>query len=216
MRHTKPLRRGNCLPIALFAIAAIGLLAFIVGAVVFATSDATAAMRDLQTKIEALQEGATTFAAPGSVQVELKKGGGTVMLAPDGMVDGENIPAPGLDVAIAVTVKDAEGNAVKYEPNTQPRNPAAPFHMFGFFEVPEDGTYEVEVSMVGGEDPRAAIMVASGTEKDVEELALAGVELVKGGIGGCVGVCGLLAAIGFGIPAILVARKKKTPDPLMG
>lgn len=216
MRFQKIRRRGNCLTIALFAVAAIGLLALLVGGWMFATSDAAAAVSRLQAKIESLQEGATTFAAPGSAKVELKKGGGTVMLAPDGMVDGENIPAPGPEVAIAVTVKDAGGNAVKFEPNTQPRNPAAPFHLFGFFEVPEDGAYEVEVSMVGGDDPRAAIMVAAGTEADVEELALAGVEVVKGGIGGCIGVCGLLAAIGCGIPALVLARRRKTPDPLMG
>jgi hypothetical protein len=216
MRHTRPLRRGNCLPIALFALAAVGVIALAVGGWMFLTSDAATAVKDLQAKVESLQEGATVFAAPGSAVVELKKGGGTVMLAPDNMVDGENIPAPGPEVAFAITVKDAAGNPVKYEPNTQPRNPGAPFHMFGFFEVPEDGAYTVEVTLAGGEDPRAAMMVATGTEEDVEALTMAGLEVLKGTFGGCVGVCGLLAAIGFGIPALVLSRRKPTPDPLAG
>ncbi len=214
MRSTTRHHHGNCLPIALFAVAAIGVVAFVGGLWAFATSDAAQAVSDLQAKIESLQEGATVFKAPGSATVELSKGGGTVMLAPDGMVDGESVPAPGPEVAFAVTVKDADGDPVEYEPNTQPRNPGAPFHMFGFFEVPEDGTYTVEVELAGGEDPHAAIMVASGSEADVEQLAMSGLAVLKGTVGGCVGICGFLAALGFGIPALVLSRRKRTPDPL--
>ena len=194
-------------------LAVVGFLLLVGGVIFMLTSDAMSAVADVQKQISNFTEKATTFAAPGSEEVEFDVGGGVVMLSPGGTVGDKTIGTPPSDVTFTVTITDATGTAVEFAPNRSPRQPGAPFELIGFFETPTKGLYKIDVQTSTGVP--AAIMVAAGTEEDVNKLAGSAGQIAAGAGGLCAAGCGGIMLLGFGIPALIVrAKAKKRVDPL--
>lgn len=217
MRTNSHAHRGNCLVQLLFALAVIGLLLLIVGVVGMFTSNASSALQNMQTQIQKLMDSSTVFEAPASIELELTEGGGIVALAPNGMVGDKRIGTPPVGVGYTVTIKDAEGKAIKYDPNSAPRSPGSPFEILGVFETKAKGRYTIEVKTSDGSETPAAIMVAAASKEEAEQLANAGVSILQGFGGACAAGCGFLLFVGFGIPALIVrarAKRSAQPDPL--
>ncbi|MDI9404250.1 MAG: hypothetical protein QM516_10295 [Limnohabitans sp.] len=210
MLRTSPLRRrGNCAFQILLALAVIAALLAVGGVVSMLTSGAGDAVTVLETEIKTIAQNSQSFEAPGTATVELAEGGAMLALHPDGMVGDKKIGVPPANVSYNFTITDADGNAVKFEANNAPRNPQAPFEMFGFFQAKKAGAYTIEAKTSDGSDTKAAIMVAAADEATAQRLANAGLALVKGVGGGCLAVCGCLAAIALAIPAFFVRKKAK-------
>ncbi len=216
MRPISNPRRGNCLFQLLLGLAVLGILLLVLGIVSMATSKAGDAVSKLQTQIQSFIDRATVFEAPASIELELDAGGGLVALSPDGMVGEKRIGPPPTNVNFVVTITDAEGKPVKFDANSAPRNPGAPFEMLGVFETPAKGRYTVDVKTSDGSATPAAIMVSAGTKEEAEQLANSGVAILQGLGGGCVTICGLLMLLAFGIPALVmrIRAKRARPDPL--
>lgn len=215
MRPLQP-RRGSCLVQTLIGLALIGLLLLIVGVVGMLTSKASSAVQDIQSQIETLRNRATVFEAPASIELELGQGGALVALAPDGMVGDKKLGPPPASARYEITVTDAEGKAVRFERANQPRNPAAPFEMLGTFAVDAAGRYTVKVDGAGDNPAPAAVMVASASTEEIETLANSGVAILQGLGGACSAICGLVAFVGFGIPALIMrARARQKPPEVL-
>ena len=215
MRQNSPIRRGSCAVQVLFALAILGLILMIVGAVSLFASSPAKAVSEFEAQVKKFVETATVFEAPGSNQVELKQGKGLMLTAPDGKVGDKFIGPLPAGVTLSVTVTDPEGATVSFNPNTAPRNPQSPFELIGFFDIAKDGTYSIEVASSDGKSP-AAVVVGSGTEKEVESMIANLASLLVAGTGGCVGICGLVMLPVFGIPAIVMWRRKRNApvDPV--
>ncbi len=198
----------------LAAFAVIGVLLMVGGIVSLLTSGAGQAMTDIQTSIETFVADAKTFEAPGELEVELPAGGAIVALAPDGKVGDKQIGTPHPSVEYTVTIKGPDGNDVKFEANSQPRSSGAPFALLGFFETKEADLYKISATTENADDPHAAISVAAGTEKQVEALMNNALALLQGFGGGCFAACGVILALVCGIPALIMRKRKKAPDPL--
>jgi hypothetical protein len=213
-------RRGNCLFQILLALAVLCVLVAVAGIVSMLTSGAGKAVTDLQSEIKTIAANSDTFEAPGTATVELESGGAMLALHPDGTVGDKKIGVPPANVTYVFTITGPDGNPVKFDANNQPRNPQAPFEMFGVFEAKTAGAYTIEAKTSDGSATPAAIMVAAADEATAERLASAGLAIFKGIGGGCLSICGCLAAIGFAIPAFFVRRKAKAsaeapaPPPL--
>lgn len=209
-------RRGNCLFLTLVGLAVLGLLVLIASLVAAVTSKPGEAVQQLESQIQTLAESATRLEAPGSAEVELAKGGVMVLLAPDGEVDGKKISTPGGSVQFDVTITGEDGTEVKVEAMRQPRDPNSPFAVLAAAEIPADGTYTVDVRETGGGETPAAILVAGGSQADLEAMGESAGELAKFAGGACGGVCGLVLLLGCGIPALVIAIRRRKPkvDPL--
>ena len=98
----------------------------------------------------------------------------------------------------------------------QPRDPNSPFAVLAAAEIPADGTYAVDVRETGGGETPAAILVAGGSQADLEAMGESAGELAKFAGGACGGVCGLVLLLGCGIPALVIAIRRRKPkvDPL--
>lgn|GEM_PF-1286676 len=207
--RTPVLRRGNCLFQALLAVAVLSFLVSVFGIISMLTSGAGDAVTALETEIKTIAANSQTFEAPGTATLELAEGGAMLALHPDGMVGEKKIGVPPASVNYTFTITDADGNAVKFDANNAPRNPQSPFEMFGLFETKAAGAYTIEAKTTDGSDTPAAIMVAAADKATAERLANAGLALFKGVGGGCLALCGCLAALAFGIPALIVRKKAK-------
>ena len=215
MLHATP-RRGNCLFMTLVGLAILGLLLLIVGAVAALTAKPADAVEKLRTQMEQFADTSTALEAPGSAEIELPAGGMIVLLSPDGEVNGKKISTPGGGVQFDITVTAPDGTAVPVESMRQRRDPNAPFAVLATAEIPEQGIYTVDVRESGGGTTPAAILIANGSKADLEQLGNSAAELLKFAGGGCSGVCGLALALGCGIPALVIAvrRRMAKPDPL--
>lgn len=212
MKRTSTPRRGNCLTGLVIALAVLGLLLLIGGAVAFVTNNPTTAMAQLQTEVTALADGATAIEAPATVDIEMKPGYAAFILSPTGTVGDKNIPMPPVGVDYTITLTDPEGNPVQIETNTAQRRASDVFYFFGFCELKTEGTYKVTVAASDGSTPAAILATRAGPE----ELKRLGGQLTRvsiGGVGGCAGVCGLAMFVVFGVIALFM-RKKSQPDPL--
>lgn len=203
------LRRGNCLFQVLLAVAVLSILVSVFGIISMLTSGAGDAVSALETEIKSIAANSQTFEAPGTATVELAEGGAMLALHPDGMVGDKKIGVPPANVNYTFTITDADGNSVKFDANNAPRNPQAPFEMFGVFETKAAGTYTIQSKTSDGSETPAAVMVAAADKATAERLANAGLAIFKGVGGGCLTVCGCLAALAFGIPALIVRKKAK-------
>jgi hypothetical protein len=212
MKRTTQPRRGSCLSNALIGLAVVGLLLLIAGAVTFVAMGPSKAGSDFATKLQAVITDSTVVEAPGSAEIEFKAGGAAFLLWPNGQVGDKTIPMPPSSVSYTVTVKDADGNELKTEPNRAPRGPADPLYLISALEIPKDGVYTVDVTASDGSTP-AAILAGAAGKKDLEELARTGITASIGWGGGCTAVCGFAMLLVFGIAALL-ARKSAKPDPL--
>lgn len=212
MRTPAPHRRGNCLFQALLAVALLGLLLAIFGAVTMLTSGAGDAAKALEKQLKAMAETATSFEAPGKVSLELKSGAGMVGIVPNGEVDGKKIGAPGEAVTFKVTVTDADGKSVKFDEFGASRDPNAPIQPVGIFKVGSPGTYTIDVATSDGSP--AAVFVSAGTQEEVDQLASSGIAILKGVGGGCVTFCGGAVFVVFGIISLVIKLRRKEPDPL--
>jgi len=215
MRQNSPIRRGSCAVQVLFALAILGLILLIVGAVSIFASDPATAATQFETQVKKFVDSSAIFEAPGSKQLELKQGKGLVLTAPDGKVGDKLIGPLPAGVTLNVTVTGPGNSEVKFAPNTAPRNPQAPFEFIGFFDIAADGTYTVEVTPSDGKSP-AAVVVGSGSPKEVESMLGNVASLLVAGTGGCIGVCGLIMVPVFGIPAVIMWRRKRNApvDPI--
>ncbi|MFM1868701.1 MAG: hypothetical protein RL591_2109 [Planctomycetota bacterium] len=207
--RTPVLRRGNCLFQALLAVAVLSFLVSVFGIISMLTSGAGSAVTALETEIKSIAANSQTFEAPGTTTVELAEGGAMLALHPDGMVGEKKIGVPPASVNYTFTITDAEGQPVKFDANNAPRNPQSPFEMFGLFETKTAGAYTIEAKTTDGSSTPAAIMVAAADKATAERLASAGMALFKGVGGGCLALCGCIAALAFGIPALIVRKKAK-------
>lgn len=196
----------------LVGLAVIGLLLLIGGAITFFVTSPAKALGDVGTAVQSLAESATALEAPGTFEVEFKAGGAAFILSPSGEVGDKVIPTPPANVMYTFAVTDAEGNSIRVEPNQAPRRGNEPFHFFGFFEVPADGVYKVDVQASDGSTP-AAILAAAATKAELEQLGSAVASAAIGGAGGCGAICGLVLLLIGAIGALFV-RKKAQPDPL--
>jgi hypothetical protein len=196
----------------LAALAILGAILLIVGAIIAATSGGIGAFSSLKKQFEAFAASAQTFEAPGVGEYEFKKGGAMVMLHPDGQVGDRRIGTPDWKVDFEVTVTDIDGNAVPYERNEAQRQPGAPFELLGFFEIPEDGVYRIDVATSDGTP--AAIMVGSGTSEEVETMLASFLSFMWGVVGGCFSACGCVILLAFGVPALVLGRSRPKVDPL--
>jgi len=208
MRKSIPVRRGSCGLQILAALAILAVILLIVGVVGFIVSGPSSAASQFEAQLKKFTESATVFEAPGSKEIEFKAGGGVVMLSPEGMVGDKRIGTPPSSVTLDVKIESADGKALKFERNTAPRNPAAPFELIGFFKVDADGTYTVTVTPSDGSTP-AAILVGAGTEQEVASLLSSVAALLTATVSGCVGICGLVGVMAFGIPALVMWRSKR-------
>lgn len=211
-RITTP-RRGNCLTGLVIALTVLGLLLLIGGVVAFVTNSPTTAMRQLQTELKTLADEATAIEAPATVDIKMKPGYAAFILSPSGKVGDKVIPTPPASVIYTVSMVGPEGDPVKIEPNTAPRNGTEPFYFFGFCELKTEGTYKVAVAASDGSTPAAILATRAGPE----ELKRLGGELTRvsiGGVGFCAGACGLAMFVVFGVIALFM-RKKSQPDPLV-
>jgi len=125
---------------------------------------------------------------------------------------GQDGPAP---QEAAPEVTDAGGKSVRVEGPRGNRSPGAPFEVLGTFAVETAGRYTIQITGTSEDAPRAAVMVATASGEELEALTATAVSLFKFGGGACFSICGFVALLGFGIPALIVrARAKRTPDPL--
>lgn len=208
-------RRGSCLFQTLIGLALVGLLLLIVGVVGMATSGAGAAAQGLKAQIDSFREHATVFEAPASIELDLGQGGALVALAPDGMVGEKKLGTPPANFGYLVAVTDADGKSVQVEGPRGNRSPGAPFEVLGTFAVETAGRYTIKVTGTSEDAPNAAIMVAAASAEEIEALTTNAVSLFQFGGSACFSICGLVALLGFGIPALIVrARAKRTPDPV--
>lgn len=201
---------------ALLCLAVIALLLLIVGLVGLFTSNATTAIKDVETKIKELSAKSTKFEAPAKVEVDLPQGAAIIAFEPEGRVGDKRIGMPPPGVSFSVTVTDPDGKAVEVNRSNSPRTPGSPFELIGAFKTSAPGKYSVEVKADDGSSTPAAIMVAGGSEEDVEGIANAAVSILQGFGSGCLSICGLIGLVGFGVPALVLrARAKKAqPDPV--
>jgi len=177
-----------------------------------AASGATSAIGTLKTQIKSFTESATVFEAPGEVTIEFKQGGGAILLEPDGEVGDRRIGIPPWDVTFELEVTDPDGEQVKVERNTSPRQPGAPIELLGVFEIEKDGPHRVAVRT--SNDSPAAIMVGAGTEAEVKSLFESIIAFAQGVLSSCFSACGCLMALAFGVPALVLSRARRQPDPL--
>lgn len=212
MMRSTTARRGNCLSGLLIALAVLGLLLLIGGAIAFVTLSPGKALEQLQADVTALTEGSTPIEAPATVEIDMKPGGAAFILSPTGKVGDKVIPTPPAGVSYTISIVDPEGNPVKLETNTAPRNGTEPFYFFGFCELATEGTYKITVDASDGSTP-AAILATRASPEELQRLVSEGVRASLGGLGGCGAVCGLAMFVVFGVIALLV-RKKAQPDPL--
>lgn len=201
-------RRGNCLFPALLGIAILGLVLAIVGVVTLLNSGAGG----LASRIEKFTQDAQTFEAPGFKDVDLKAGGGgLVLISPDGKVGDKvvGLPAPSTEITIKITGPD--GSPVPFEPLEGRRDGSAPIQILGGFEATKDGRHQFEATTSDGSS--APLSIVAGSKEDVEQFAAT---ITSGFFGICGTVCGLGLLVAFGIPALIVRMKAraKTPDPL--
>ncbi|MCE2882982.1 MAG: hypothetical protein LW636_11590 [Planctomycetaceae bacterium] len=202
-------RRGNCL---FQALAALAVLIVIFGIVSMLTSGAGDAVKDFEKQVQSLTDTATTIKAPGQTSIEMKQGGAMVAVLPSGDVAGEKIGAPKAGVTFTVTVTDPSGNPVKFEKGNQSPQAGAPFELLGVFEAKSEGAYKVDVQSSDGSP--AAIMVAAGTQEDIDRAMNSGLAILQGVGGGCLTICGAGAAVVFGGVALFMRLRKPKPDPL--
>jgi hypothetical protein len=209
-------RRGNCLFLTLVGLAVVGLLVLVVSLVAAITSKPGEAFEKLESKFQTLAEGATRLEAPGSAEIDLAEGGVMVLLAPDGEVDGKKIGTPRGTVQFDVRIIAEDGTEVEVESIRETRDPNSPFAVLAAAEIPADGTYLVDVRETGGGQTPAAILIAGGSQADMDAMGESAGELAKFAGGACGGVCGLVLLLGCGIPALVISiRRRKAPvDPL--
>ena len=205
-------RRGNCLFQAIVALAVIGFLVATFGIVSMLTSGAGDAVKDFEKQLQTMMDTATTIKAPGQASIEMKQGGAMVAVLPSGDVGGEKIGAPKEGVTFTVTVTDPSGNPVKFEKGNQSSQAGAPFELLGVFEAKSEGAYKVDVQSSDGSP--AAIMVAAGTQEDIDKAMNTGLAILQGIGGGCLTICGAGAAVVFGGVALFMRLRKPKPDPL--
>jgi hypothetical protein len=205
-------RRGNCLFMTLVGLAVIGGLVLIGGLGLFVANGPTTAASDLKTQVTEMFAHATPLEAPGTFDVELKKGGAAFFLSPDGKVGEKVIPIPPASVSYTVAVKDPEGNAVQFDPNTSPRTGSEPFYLLGFCKTDKDGKYSISLS-ASDSTTHAAIVVAPATSEEFEGVMKKVGAIALGFGGACGAICGLAMLLVFGLIAFFVRRKAR-PDPL--
>lgn len=212
MKRSSTPRRGNCLTGLVVGLAVLGLLLLIAGAVAFVSFNPSAALKQLQTDVTALADGATAIEAPTTVEIDMKPGGAAFILSPSGKVGDKVIPTPPAGVAYTISVIDPAGDPVKVEANTAPRNGTEPFYFFGFCELKTEGVYKITVAASDGSTP-AAILATRASPEELKRLVNEGVRASIGGLGACGGICGLAMFVVFGVIALFI-RKKSQPDPL--
>lgn len=212
MRSTHPPRRGNILLVILIGLSLIGALLLVAGVVTFLVANPSKAASDLENQFKAFVENSTPLEAPGSFEVEIKKGGAAFFLSPDGKVGDKVIPIPPADISYSVAVTDLDGNPMKFEANRVPRGANDPFYYMGFCETAKDGKYKIKID-ASDSKTKAAVVVAPGSKEELAGLMGALGKAAIGVSGGCAAICGLLALLCFGIPALIV-RKRSRPDPL--
>ncbi|MFZ9914900.1 MAG: hypothetical protein ACO3IB_06115 [Phycisphaerales bacterium] len=212
MVSTHSIRRGNCLFQAIVGLAILGLLVAIFGIVSMLTSGASDAVKDFEKQLQSIMDTATTIKAPGQTSIELKQGGAMVAVLPSGDVGGEKIGAPKAGVTFTVTVTDPSGGPVKFEKGNQSPQSGAPFELLGVFEAKSEGAYTVDVQSSDGSP--AAIMIAAGTQEDIDKAMNSGLAILKGVGGGCLTICGAGLAVVFGVVALIMRLRKPKADPL--
>jgi hypothetical protein len=214
-----PLRRGSYGVHILLALAVLGLILFgVIGVGLLISGPSTALSEFLLTQRK-LEGSATFFEAPATRTIEFKPGAGIVMFSRGGKVGDKRIGSPPSTVTIDVKVTGPDGSAVSYEPNRAPSRilnfPLMPSPILGFFQIRSEGAYTVEVNPSDGTTP-AAILVGSASNEEVESITKNDLLVRERGTRGFLGFCGLLMALGFGIPALIIWRRKRnTPsDPI--
>lgn len=211
--------RGSCLVKTLLAVAVVGLLALIVGAVVLVVQGSKAAAG--LAPMSKLSSDAAIVQAPGSFDLQLSKGNTIVALvAAQGMpgrrAGGATAPAapPSLSVTYAVTITDPEGKSVQVQDNPMAREATDIYYKLAAAEIPKDGLYKVEVKASDDTTP-ADIAVVSMATADFEAMRSA-VWPVFWSTLGCFGACigGVVGLVG--LLGMFIARRFAPPpaDPL--
>ena len=168
MTPTRRPARGSCLPLLLLVFAIIGLLILIVSLALVFTANAGDNLAKFEKELQVLQADATSFEAPGTLEMHLEPGGALVLISPDGSVGDKRIGRPPANVSYTLTVKSSAGAPVPIEASNMPRNPSAAFELLGWFSVGRADTYTIEVRTADGSPTPAAIMVCAGDQAQVD------------------------------------------------
>ncbi|MFM7052884.1 MAG: hypothetical protein ACKOYN_12265 [Planctomycetota bacterium] len=200
-------RRGKCLFQVVLALAVLGLLALVFGAL-----SVWGAMNDAQSKFQAVLASATPIAAPGSKPVELGKGSAIVFLVPDGEIDGKKYGALKSDATVTVTAKDPSGETVKVEAFDRRQWTGAPMEPIGVIAVEKAGTFTIDIQTSDGAG--AAIFVAAATEDEANSVRQLMIVGFQGIAGACTALCGCAFLVTFGALGLFLKFRRKEPDPL--